>query len=84
MTLTIDEKCNLQYRARQNVVFEHGYLIGKLGRKKVCALVKENIEKPNDIAGVVYIQMNDDKSWRWDVIKEMKKLGYDIDTNKLV
>lgn len=27
-------------RARQNVVFEHGYLIGKLGREKVHALKK--------------------------------------------
>ncbi|WP_254520366.1 TIR domain-containing protein [Bacillus cereus] len=38
----------LQKRARQNVVFEHGYLIAKLGRSNVCALVKDNIEKPND------------------------------------
>lgn len=40
-------------RARQNVVFEHGYLIGKLGRNNVCALVKGDIELPNDISGIV-------------------------------
>lgn len=34
----------LQMRARQNVVFEHGYLIGRLGRSNVCALVKDDIE----------------------------------------
>ena len=34
---------DLKPRARQNVVFEHGYLIGKLGRNKVCALVKEEV-----------------------------------------
>ena len=44
-------------RARQNVVFEHGYLIGKLGRNNVCALVKGDIELPNDISGIVYIQL---------------------------
>lgn len=33
-------------RARQNVVFEHGYLVAKLGRKNVCSLVKGNIETP--------------------------------------
>jgi hypothetical protein len=33
-------------RARQNVVFEHGYLIAKLGRQNVCALVKGDIELP--------------------------------------
>ena len=35
----------LQFRARQNVVFEHGYLIGKIGRKRVLALVKGQLEK---------------------------------------
>mgnify|MGYP000562071426 CR=1 FL=1 len=35
-----NDGAELKYRARQNVVFEHGYLIGKLQRKNVCALVK--------------------------------------------
>ena len=51
-------------RARQNVVFEHGYLIGKLGRDKVSALVKGDIEKPGDISGVVYISMDDAGAWK--------------------
>ncbi|WP_294916785.1 nucleotide-binding protein [Sulfuricurvum sp. PD_MW2] len=33
-------------RARQNVVFEHGYLMAKIGRQHVCALVKGEIETP--------------------------------------
>jgi hypothetical protein len=37
---------SLRKRARQNVVFEHGYLMAKLGRKNVCALVKDDIETP--------------------------------------
>ena len=49
-----DEK-SLSSRARQNVVFEHGFLIGRLGRNKTCAIVKGDIEKPNDISGLVYI-----------------------------
>ena len=32
---------NLKFRARQNVVFEHGYLLAKLGRNKVCALISK-------------------------------------------
>ena len=36
--------------------FEHGYLISKLGRNNVCALVKQSVEIPNDISGIVYIQ----------------------------
>lgn len=70
-------------RARQNVVFEHGYLIGKIGRKNVCALVKDDIETPNDISGVVYIKMDEGDSWKYAVAKEMKACGYDIDLNKI-
>jgi predicted nucleotide-binding protein len=36
-----------RYRARQNVVFEHGYLIGKLGRSRVSAIIKDVVEIPN-------------------------------------
>ncbi len=50
-----NDGAELKHRARQNVVFEHGYLIGKLERKNVCALVKNDVEKPNDISGVVYV-----------------------------
>jgi len=64
-------------RARQNVIFEHGYLMAKLGRKNVCALVKGDIETPNDISGVIYVSM-DDRGWEIDVKKELKVLGYNI------
>ncbi|MEO8772662.1 MAG: nucleotide-binding protein [Ferruginibacter sp.] len=73
----------LRDRARQNVVFEHGYLIGKIGRQNVCALVKDNLEIPNDISGVVYITMDDADAWHFKVAKELKNAGYDIDMNKL-
>lgn len=59
-------------RARQNVVFEHGYLIGKLGRNNVCALVKGDIELPNDISGIVYIQLDSNGSWKIPLAKELK------------
>lgn len=70
-------------RARQNVVFEHGYLIGKIGRENVCALVKGDIETPTDISGVVYIKMDEGDGWKLAVAKEMKKSGYDVDLNKI-
>ncbi|MCU5409228.1 nucleotide-binding protein [Bacillus cereus] len=73
----------LQIRARQNVIFEHGYLIAKLGRSNVCALVKDNIEKPNDISGVVYVNYDSGTSWHMELFKELKNAGYDLDANKL-
>ena len=77
------EKDQLKPRARQNVIFEHGYLIGKIGRKNVCALVKGDIETPTDISGVVYIKMDEGDSWKYAVAKEMKACGYEVDLNKI-
>ena len=71
-------------RARQNVVFEHGYLIGKLGRQNVCALVKGDIELPNDISGVVYITLDSHNAWHMAIAKELKKAGYPVDMNKMI
>ncbi|HHQ6618122.1 TPA: TIR domain-containing protein [Serratia fonticola] len=70
----------LKSRARQNVIFEHGYLMAKIGRENVVALVSDSLELPNDISGVVYIS---DTNWEMDIAKEMKAVGYMIDFNKL-
>ncbi|WP_139835557.1 TIR domain-containing protein [Thalassospira sp. MCCC 1A01428] len=77
------DKGNMNFRARQNVVFEHGFLIGKIGRSNVCALVKGDIEKPNDISGVVYVDFGEGEAWKYQLAKEMKKSGYDVDLNKI-
>jgi predicted nucleotide-binding protein len=74
----------LQPRARQNVVFEHGYLIGKLGRQNVCALVKSDVEIPNDISGVVYVPLDQYGAWHAALAKELRKAGYDVDMNKVI
>jgi predicted nucleotide-binding protein len=71
-------------RARQNVVFEHGYLIAKLGRHNVCALVKGDIEIPNDISGVVYIPLDIHGAWHIAVAKEFRKAGYAVDMNNVI
>lgn len=72
-----------QNRARQNVVFEHGYLIAKLGRNKVCALVKDDVEHPSDLSGVIYKTMDKSKAWELQLAKELKSAGFAIDLNKL-
>jgi predicted nucleotide-binding protein len=79
-----EETHSLLPRARQNVVFEHVYLIGKLKRGNVCALVKGDIETPNDISGVVYINYDNAGSWKIPLAKELRKAGYDVDMNKVI
>lgn len=67
-------------RARQNVVFEAGYFMGKLGRKNIILIASPDIEIPSDLQGVVY---TNEKSWQIDVLKELKAIGYNVDFNKL-
>jgi len=45
---------NYKFRARQNVVFEMGYFIGKLGRENVFLLLDNGVDKPGDLDGIVY------------------------------
>lgn len=81
---SIKESKNLKNRARQNVVFEHGFLIGKIGRKNVCALVKGEIDTPNDISGIVYVKMDDDDAWFLKIAKELVNAGYSIQLENLI
>ncbi len=60
-----------RYRARQNVVFEHGYLMSKLGREGVCALIDGEIEIPSDLGGVAYIKMDNEDKWKNQLLKEI-------------
>jgi len=71
-----------QQRARQNVVFEHGYLISKLGRNRVSALVKSEIETPSDVSGIIYIKIDNSNSWKTELAKNMQSEGLHVDLNK--
>jgi len=67
-------------RARQNVVLETGYFMGKLGREHVVILADDGIEMPSDLSGVVYTNT---ANWQIDLLKELKAMGYTVDFNKL-
>jgi len=74
---------DMKPRARQNVVFELGYFIGKLTRLHVCALHKGGLELPSDYHGVVYVQMDDAGAWKYKLADEMGLAGYTIDKNRI-
>ena len=73
----------LQDRARQNVILELGYFMGKIGRKQVCVLYEKGVELPSDYYGVVYIEIDDRGAWRYALGKELKEAGLQVDLNKL-
>ena len=71
-------------RARQNVIFELGFFIGKLGRGRVCALFQDGVEIPSDYTGVAFIPLDSSGGWRLAVAKELKASGLEIDMNRAV
>lgn len=68
-------------RARQNVVLETGYFMGKLGRDHVVILADKDIEMPSDLSGVVYTNI---ANWDVSLLKELRAIGYNVDLNKLL
>lgn len=67
-------------RARQNVVFEAGFFMGKLGRDHVILLAERGVDIPSDLKGVVYTDVS---SWQLDVLRELRAMGFSIDYNRL-
>lgn len=78
------EPSRMSPRARQNVVLELGYFIGKLGRQRVCALYMEGVEIPSDFQGVVYVPYDAGNTWRLQLATELKAAGIEADFDRLV
>ena len=73
-----DSKESEKYRARQNVILELGFFLGKFGREsgKVILLHKGSLEIPTDILGIVHIDItNGIKSAGEEIRKELKALN---------
>jgi predicted nucleotide-binding protein len=67
---------HLQPRARQNVIGEMFWFAGRLGRDRVCVLVKGKIEMPSDFAGIGYTEMDDRGAWKAELLRELQAAGY--------
>lgn len=65
----------IKSRARQNVIFELGYLVARLGRRRVRVLYQQGVEIPTNFLGVVYINMDDAGKWRSYLTRELKDAG---------
>lgn len=80
------EENDKKTRARQNVVLELGYFIGKLGTDRVVALYREdsNFDMPSDYAGTLYKKYGSDIAWKVELTKELKAAGFNVDMNKLI
>ena len=44
----------------------------------VAAIVKGNIETPNDISGVVYITPDEQNNWKEELKTEIRSVGFQV------
>jgi predicted nucleotide-binding protein len=70
-----------QSRARQNVVFEAGFFIGRNGRSNIVSLVDPGVEILSDLHGVVYTSTT---NWQFSLLNELRTIGYSVDMNKVI
>jgi predicted nucleotide-binding protein len=74
----------LALRARQNVILELGYFLGKLGRTRVCALYEVGVEIPSDYQGVLFVELDSSSDrWRYELVRELRIAGFDVDANRI-
>lgn len=71
-------------RARQNVILELGYAMGKLGRRNVTLLHEEGVELPSDILGVAYYPLDAGGAWKARLIGDLKAANFDVNLESLL
>lgn len=74
-----NEERKFEIRARQNVIFEFGFFVGKLSRKNVCCIFKEGVALPSDINGLIYKKVNKTvDEIGMSLMKELKNSGLQV------
>lgn len=73
---------DLKQRARQNVIFELGFFLGKYALERVCVLYEKDVERPSDFEGIGYVPYDASEGWKTKLSREIKASGIDIDLNK--
>jgi predicted nucleotide-binding protein len=75
---------SLQFRARQNVIFELGFFYGRLGWENVFVVYKPptqvfpNFEHPSDLLGTVFDEMDSEGAWRTSLSHRLARAGFQI------
>jgi predicted nucleotide-binding protein len=71
-------------RARQNVILELGFAMGRLGRRNVTILYENGVELPSDIAGVAYYELDSGGAWRAGLLGDLKAAGFTVNPEALL
>lgn len=75
---------DFEERPRPNVLIELGYFWGKLGRERLCILNAMGDGVPSDLKGLGYTSLQNGDVWKFELAKELRSAGYNVDVNKLL
>lgn len=70
-----EEPTERNVQTRQNVLLEHGYLIAKLGKDDVVALVADNDDAPYESHGAVYVRRDAQGAWKTEIARRLTLSG---------
>ena len=68
------------------MIYEHGLFVGRLGLSRVCVVQTGKLEIPSDLSGIIPKTLNGNEQLgriQFELIKELRKAGYDVDANRL-
>lgn len=68
-------------RARQNVILELGYFMGRLRPDQIVAIYQDGVELPSDYQGKLFVPFDDAGAWKFILAREIRASGIDIDLN---
>ncbi|MGE5253913.1 MAG: TIR domain-containing protein, partial [Planctomycetaceae bacterium] len=71
-------------RPAQNVIFEVGFLMGRLDPIRVCALYEEGLDLPSEFKGSILIPYDEGGLWKLMVARALKMAQVEVDLNKAV
>jgi predicted nucleotide-binding protein len=71
-------------RSKQEVIFELGFLIGRLEQNFVCALYEEGLDLPSEHHGEGFIPYDAGGLWKLLIARNMKMTNVDVDLNKAI
>jgi len=72
-----NQPTEIKYRARQNVILELGMVLARLGRRRVAIVLKESVERPSDIHGLIYIPFTESvEEVKTNLFRELEEAGY--------
>ncbi len=70
-------------RARQDVVFEMGFLVAALTPGRVCVLYEDGVELPCELEGISHVRLDLAGTWQPKLLLALRRAGFDYDLNRL-